>query len=345
MTPFSVFFGGPDRPPRLLRDLLEEHVEAVPRGGEILWISYYFRDQALGEALVRARQRGVSVKVVIEGAPRLKTANDAIRRRLEGENGLGHGFRSVVHSVPCHVHEKLYYFSAPSPVAFVGSFNPSGNRPEDPEVIREIGDQDRGHNALVAISDPLIVRGLAAHARWLHEGGHGLLERVSPVINAPLLSDAMRAWFFPRWRSDVLIRLLQSQGSGARLTVVVSHLNDKRVLDTFIGLAKKGASVEVLAHETWRRVPRHVGEALVKGGVGFRRYAHPERLPMHNKFLLLETDHRKQVVFGSMNLTVASRWVNHEIVIITEDEKLFRAFEERWECMVSEPWVRSPLKP
>ena len=40
------------------------------------------------------------------------------------------------------LHEKLYCFSHPSPVAFVGSFNLSSDSPEDePEVIEIIGDQ------------------------------------------------------------------------------------------------------------------------------------------------------------------------------------------------------------
>ena len=57
-----------------------------------------------------------------------------------------------------HLHEKLYCFSHPRPVALIGSFNPSGDDPEEqPEIIDEIGDQDLGHNVLVAIYDPALV--------------------------------------------------------------------------------------------------------------------------------------------------------------------------------------------
>ena len=88
---------------------------------------------------------------MIEGRPRLKTANKVVSRLLEAEMGLGSGFRSLTHRLPnngmmmpTHLHEKLYYFSHPRPVAFVGSFNPSGNQPEDPNVIRESGIKTMG---------------------------------------------------------------------------------------------------------------------------------------------------------------------------------------------------------
>ena len=48
--PLWPIFGGPDRPARALRDLLEQKVDEVPPGGSIAWITYYFRDEALAEA-------------------------------------------------------------------------------------------------------------------------------------------------------------------------------------------------------------------------------------------------------------------------------------------------------
>ena len=96
----QVFFGGPDKPSGLLRDLLAKHVDSVPPGGEILWATYYFRDLRLAEALVRARHRGVTVKLCIEASPKLKSANDAVRRRLASADGLYlafHRMRYVQH--------------------------------------------------------------------------------------------------------------------------------------------------------------------------------------------------------------------------------------------------------
>ena len=71
-----IEFGGPDLPPRRLRDLLQDHVDQSPPGSRIDWATYYFRDRALAEALMRASDRGVQVRLVMEGDPRRKGAND-----------------------------------------------------------------------------------------------------------------------------------------------------------------------------------------------------------------------------------------------------------------------------
>ena len=55
---FRIFFGGPERRPRPLRDLLDSHASAVPTGGETLWATYYFRDEALADELIQAKKRG-----------------------------------------------------------------------------------------------------------------------------------------------------------------------------------------------------------------------------------------------------------------------------------------------
>ena len=138
VDPTGVYFGGPDQAPGRLRDLLAERVAAVPAGGAIDWVTYYFRDRRLASELVKARKRGVAVKVTIERSPRTAHANEAVRRILSGADGLDGGFRSVAHALfptpwgnlpSAHIHEKLFCFSHPRPIALVGSFNPSGDVP------------------------------------------------------------------------------------------------------------------------------------------------------------------------------------------------------------------------
>jgi phosphatidylserine/phosphatidylglycerophosphate/cardiolipin synthase-like enzyme len=52
---------------------------------------------------------------------------------------------------------------------------------------------------------------------------------------------------------------------------------------------------------------------------------------MHNKFMLIDTPERQIVAFGSMNLSVRSLHVNHELLVITENQELYRAFRRRWD--------------
>ncbi len=329
-----VFFGGPDKPSGYLRDILAERVESVPRGGEVLWSTYYFRDLALAQSLIRAEQRGVTVKLCIEASPRLRSANDAVRRRLA--DGLGSGLHLVRHLLPAHLHEKIYIFSHPYPAAFVGSFNPSGNTPEDPSIIAEIGDQNRGHNYLVEIDDPAVIDNLKAHVLSLHAGRHGLLDRYARGDASDLTTGRLRLFYFPRLDAMVVSRLLNERRY-ERVRIAASHFRDGHLASLLVRLARAGTSVEVITHDTLRRVPARIEARAKAQGIIFVRYAHPDGLPMHSKFILLTAPNFQRVLFGSMNLTRTSLLLNHEILIAADDEPdIFDAFNARFEHMLAE---------
>jgi phosphatidylserine/phosphatidylglycerophosphate/cardiolipin synthase-like enzyme len=339
---FQLFWGGPDRPQRFLRDLLEKRIHGVPSGGEILWVTYYFRDEGLAQALLKASQRGVKVRVVIEGKPRTEAANSRVIELLAAEGALGKNLRVLSHNrldkqfKRSRLHEKLYYFSHPKPCVLVGTFNPSGNLPEDSAIIREIGDQDRGHNVLVEVLDQELVVGLHAHAHRLFCSAHGPWERFSPARNRVLASGKTRILFLPRFRRKIFDQLFEGLGVGGNLRIAVSHLNDPDICKRLFDLARQGVHIEVLAHDTERRVPSWVEEQMLKNGISFIRYVHPEGLPMHNKFMLINMPDRQVVTFGSMNLSVRSLLVNHELLVISEEPILCQTFQQRWEAMLLE---------
>jgi len=342
--PLQVFWGGPDRPARCLRDLLEERIHAVPPGGEIHWATYYFRDEGLAAALLQARRRGVLVTVVMEGNPRTGEVNARVSKFLAGDDALGRGLRPLNHPLrdvrswkSCRLHEKLYYFSHPSPVALVGTFNPSGSsRQDDQEILAEIGDQDRGHNLLVELSDPVLVRGLYRHAMRLYTAWHGPWEFALPRFNRVIAAGKTRVFLFPRVRLGGLGKLFDELRAGNRLRIAVSHLNDPGICKRLFGLARMGVHIEVLAHDTERRVPGWVEERMRQNRIDFRRYLHPEGLPMHNKFMLFEMPRRKVVTFGSMNLSVRSLHANHELLVIDESPGLYEVFRRRWDEILRE---------
>jgi phosphatidylserine/phosphatidylglycerophosphate/cardiolipin synthase-like enzyme len=336
---FQVFWGGPDRPPRVLRDVLEAHIHAVPKGGEILWVTYYFRDEGLAEALRQAVERGVTVRVVMEGNPRTGVVNSRIRKLLEDETALGKkGLRALSHRLidnrflrVCRLHEKLYYFSHPVPCALVGTFNPSGNHPEDPVLIRKIGDQDRGHNVLVKVCEPALAQGLRAHALRIFQMKHGPWERFLPESNQVITSGSTRILFFPRSQRQDFDQLFAGLGAGSRLRMAVSHLNDRGICKRLFALSRQGVGIEILAHDTQRRVPSWVEKQMMANGIAFIRYVHPQGLPMHNKFMLIDSPQRQVLTFGSMNLSVRSLHANHELLVVAEDLDLYHAFRQRWE--------------
>ena len=340
---FQVFWGGPDRPQRILRNLLEERIDAVPGGGEILWATYYFRDEGLAAALLRALGRGVRVRVALEGDPRTGDVNKRVATLLKGPDGLGENVRLLKHPLPdnrflrrCRLHEKLYYFSHPVPCVLTGTFNPSGNQPEDSTVIEKIGDQDRGHNVLVELRDPLLVKGLYEHADVLFSRRHGPWERFLSHNNRVISSGKTHILFFPRSQWQAFNALFDGFVAGDRLRMAASHLNDRRICRRLSALARQGIGIKIIAHDTKRRVPSWVEREMNKNGIVFNRYVHPEGLPMHNKFMLFNKGDSKTIVFGSMNLSVRSLYVNHEILVVDKTPVLFEAFSQRWDEMQSE---------
>lgn len=335
----DIAFGGPDRPPRAMRDLLAARIEAVPPGGTIDWATYYFRDQALADALIAASDRGVAVRLAVEGSPRRAGVNAAVVARLAA-NGLNGGLRiqrpGLIRAAHPHLHLKVYAFSHPAPVAYVGSFNPSGDAPEDAEVIAEIGDQDRGHNLLIGFTDPALVDGLVAHVRRLVRAGASGLDRFRPSQNRAVVSGPTSIRFFPRLSPAVIDADLDAAGAGARLRGAISHLKSGPLADRLIAAAGRGATVELLVHDTERRVPTATVERLAAGGVQVARYVHPDGLPLHAKFLLIERGDERLSAFGSFNFNPRSRWLNHELLVRSTDPAIADALAARFEAIAAE---------
>ena len=332
----EVHFGGPDLAPGRLRDLLAERVRAVPAGGAIDFITYYFRDRRLAAELLAAKHRGVAVRVTLDGRPRSSHANDAVIRLLAGPDGLGNGLRVVRGGklLRPRLHEKLYCFSHPKPAAFVGSFNPSGDVPEEnAELVREIGDQDRGYNLLVELRAPAVVEALASHARALHAARHGPFDRLWPASNCALHGEDVEIHFWPRVRANPVVALLERAVPGTRVRVVTSHLSGPSALRTLLDLARRGLALEILVGATERRVPERGERRLAAAGIPVQRVLHPDGLPMHDKFILIETPGERCVVFGSFNWSEPSRRCNREIGAIARDPALCDAFAARWQLL------------
>lgn len=340
MNGLPVHFGGPDLPERALRNLLMERIQAVPAGGCIRWATYYFRDLELAAALVSAAARGVDVRIAVEGQPRRRDANRDVVALL-GE-GLPPCALCVLKPPPGpltrahpHLHAKIYAFSHPHPHALVGSFNPSGNEPEDAEVIAEIGDQDRGHNLLVELSDAELVSGLAAHVDGLCGAGGTMAARLLPGQNRVLRSSDTSIYFFPRLDTGVTGKLLK-MGKPHSIRGAISHLKSGQLTGMLEKAARRGVKVELLVHDTERRVPQGVIARLMAAGVSVRRYVHPDKLPLHAKFLLIEGAGPSEALFGSFNFNPRSRFLNHEVLVQSSNAGLVATLAARFDEIARE---------
>lgn len=345
-TDFDIRFGGPDLPPGNLRNLLSRRIRETPAGGSIDWVTYYLRDRGLARDLVDARRRGVAVGVALAGRPRMARANDAVIDVLSGAAGLGDKLGVVtIPGIPDflglakrpQLHEKLYCFSHPEPVAYIGSFNPSADDPEEaPDVIAVIGDHNAGHNCLVGIKDPTLVEKLARHARELQRRPPGLLYRFGRCAAQDARVGDTRLHFWPRRSAHPVMEFMRefADAGGQRIRVAASHFRARAGIRLLGDLARRGIAVEVITDATLRRASRRGEAALIAAGVTARRYRGAAGyVPMHLKFVLLESPERRAAVVGSFNWTKPSFHLNHELALISEAPALFQSLDERWRVL------------
>lgn len=334
----ALHLGGPDRPPRYLRDLLQARIEAVPAGGAIHWATYYFCDMDLANTLMAAHDRGVRVHLALEAEPRHAQANAAVVARLCA-HGLGGGLylnRPRPVGPYGHLHAKIYAFSHPARAALVGSFNPSCNIPEDADVIADIGDQDRGHNVLAELHDAPLVERLCAYVESFAPGRQPWWRRLSKPQNTVLHSGGVALYFFPRILPHVVTRELDTLAAPDRVRGVISHLKPGPLIETLARAVRRGTQVELIVHDTERRVPGRTVQFLLDAGVQVRRYRHPDHLPVHAKFLLVERGNGTVAYLGSFNFNPRSLYLNHELLVRTGSAHTVAGLVRRFDDIAAE---------
>ena len=329
-----LHFGGPDLEPRILRNLLKQQIEAVPPGGEIVWTTYYFRDRDLASALVAACDRGVHIHLRIEGKPRCRAANANVLEMLRAHGLRGGlqvcGAEAWKHSKFGNLHSKIYVFSHPVPTVLVGSFNPSGDMPEEEAIIAEIGDQDRGHNLLVEFTEPGVVSALRHRAI----NSPGILGRLRPAQNRATGSRLTTVWSYPRLSPDVVGRHLRSLRQPT-VSAAISHLKGGSLATALCDIARKGGEVRLIVHDTERRVPSRAVAELKAAGISVHRFSNDEGLPMHCKFLLASDAGTETAFLGSLNHNLRSYYLNEEVLLSTREPDIVSGLKARMEQLVA----------
>jgi hypothetical protein len=329
----EVYYGGPDQAPGALRDILKARVDAAPAGSEIIWATYYFRDRDLAESLIAAHRRGVRVRVRIEASPRSAGANRAVVNLLRTELGEDVRLQRAWFGL-AHLHTKIYAFSGPQPEALIGSFNPSGDETPDPGMVAEIGDQDRGQNLLVAFREPGVARSLQRQAERIWKGKG--VSRFDTRMNRPRRFADTRLFYFPRLRPDVVDRRIARLGPGDRVQAAISHMDQGPFARQLAEAAERGVQIDLVVHDTARRVPKGVVRDLGRAGVNIQRYCDAEGLPMHAKFVVIQDSGKRSAWFGSFNYTVTSRYLNQEVLARSTNAQVVDDLEARFQTLSDE---------
>jgi len=342
----SLHHSGKSSPPYLLRSLLINRVEATPPGGRIGFCTYYFCDELLVESLLRAHERGVELRVLVEDCPRTPEVNGPAIRQLSSNLGPDQ-FRCLraCSLLPCmpgsfraraNLHAKIYCFSHPYPHVLLGSYNPSCDVVESPALVERIGDQDRGYNLLAELRQPEIVQGLNAHLEHLHRNGARRFFRFWPQSNRVIGSGDTQVFLYPRRRTPLLQKRICQLGEGDQVSIAASHMKAKSIVKAIGQVSLAGARVEIVCHDSERRVPQKVIGWLNASGVRVERYSDTREAPMHYKFILIDSKAGREVWFGSFNLNKQSLYFNHEVLVRSACPNLVQAFERCWKELVEE---------
>lgn len=329
--PFQVFFSS--RPANNARDTTIENevvrlIDLALPGSVLRLEMFTFTRAAPADALIRAHQRGVDVKLVLDGdargatgseIPRLEAALGAARVKSCSSAGGGTSCRGTG-----IMHNKVLLLSALGD----GSLN----------VVVQAS-----HNLtatqLTMHNNAVVIRGDAAlYAAYLQT--FDALATDVQNLNAYQIADgtlATRAYFFPRGSgTDTVVSILDNVtcGAGARIRVAMAFFTSGRqaIADALSARRSEGCDVAVVVGDD--EIPF---SATLSSAVSVTRY--PQRSGgwgLHSKYLLIEAKYagstaaRRLVFTGSHNYTGPALTSNDETLLRIEDPAVFSAFLADW---------------
>ena len=342
----KTYFGGPDKSKNLLRDILVEHIQAAPAGGDIQWVCYYLNDPVIFQALIDASERGVSIKLTIDGTARSPSINQACITVLSQLNRYPIKI-NIVKNKPvweyfglkwhAHLHSKLYYFSHPTPHVLIGSYNPTaGTEHINQTSINEIGDHSISHNVLVEVDDNDTVKHLKNYIFDLQNTQQRMFARLLPTHNVTFRSQQWSIDFLPSLSANPINTLLSKNHSNANVKCAISHLKGPGILNPIKTALKTGKKIELILESSHRRVAKKHLAFLDKHQIKYYQPTLENDCLMHNKFILYQSDQQHCVMFGSFNWSARSRLLNHEVIACSYDKQIIAAFEQRWHQIITQ---------
>ena len=319
-----------DGPDGTLEDAIVALIDDAVPGSRIRVAIYTFTRARGSSALIRAHDRGVDVRVVLDGGNTSAPASELAALRA----GLG-AARVTVCDAPgtaCVgsgiMHHKTFLFSAlgdgSRDVVVQGSHNLSNS-------------QRSMHNNL------LVVRGDAALFAAYERTWNDLRADVEiPNYYRIDAGDlATRAYFFPRVAGDTVVSVLDNVNcdSTSRIRATMAFFTNARlaIAERLAARQREGCDVRVVIGDAEIRAGDRVLSTLRGAGVGVTLY--PSRSggwSVHSKYLLIDAPysgsaaHRRLVFTGSHNWTGPALTINDETMLRVEDAPVFDAYLADW---------------
>ncbi|MDB4946640.1 MAG: hypothetical protein JWP97_6174 [Labilithrix sp.] len=325
--PIEVVFNDPTRAPenRAIEKSLEELIALAPAGSSIRLSMYGFTRHSPAKALVKAHERGVDVKLVLDGQNAGNSAVTYLKAHLPDANitlckrGRGSCIGNGIN------HNKFVIFSALADGSKHVVWQASQN------LTRH--QLDVHNNAVIVRGDTTLYAGYASY--------FGDLERHKENLDYYDVVDGSRAraYFFPRAAGDTVLGILDNvrcQKNKSTIRVAMAFFVDGRlsVAKKLGALKRAGCSVEVLLNADDAHEGSAVVATLAKAKVNVREYDKKRGAAgIHSKYLLIDSkydgakvEHRRLVFTGSHNYTASALRNNDETLLRVDDRATFDAF-------------------
>jgi len=283
--------------------------------------TYAYSDDGVGReffaALLRAQQRGVSVKVMVDGLGSVMLPEDFFAT-LQSAGGKARRFNPLnLHRLTIRDHRKLLVCD--DRIAFIGGFNISDEY---------IGDGiAKGWRDLGLSLEGGLVRDLAQSFDdmfVLADFRHKRIARLRPALLKRSVVSATEQLLLGgpgRGRNPIRAALYRDLARARQVRIVEAYfLPNWRIRRALARIARRGGSVElVLAGKSDVVLSQLAGQSLyrrlLRAGVRIHEY---EPQVLHAKLLLLDG----AVYVGSANLDPRSLSINYEVMVRFENETM-----------------------
>ena len=251
-------------------------------------IMYGFTDKTLLAALLEQKQRGRSLKMILERSPyKAESENTETIRALNQHDVSWQG------SVPSFrlIHQKTLITDGSQAIIMTFNFTNSSFKEHTAHPTR---------NFAVVIDDPQTVKAVEAvfTADWNH---------------TPIDPSASMLIYSPNNSRHKLLDLIDH--AHHQIKIYAQHITDYKIIGALANAAKRGVNVEILTS----RMPREKQlNYLLKAGVKLHE---SKRYYIHAKAMVIDDE---TAVIGSINFTRASLDDNRELSFITRDQRVIK---------------------
>ena len=329
-----------------LEDALIALVDSVPPGAELRGAFYSWSRQRVARAFVRAHERGVDVRLVVDGGnvtasgreyraiTRLRDglgerltlcgAAEGTDRDAEADEDSSGGTSCIGNGIQ---HNKFVLVSGledgRGPVIWQTSTNPTNP-------------QRRAFNDAT-----LLVGDVALHAALLHYWQALQHQDTDPARRASAAGDARtRAHFFPQAEGDTIVDILDrvrcTDGGQIHLAMARFTWPRRAVARKLAELRAEGCTVAAILREAYSG--GRLRTILAEGGVDLWVFPRGADHGVHSKYLLIDAPMdgglpAPLVVTGSHNYTGPALRRHDELVLEIADAGLHATYLENWQML------------